>query len=153
MTALSQLDAYIEAEGPFEAVLAFSHGASLAAAYLMCKHYDNPSATPAFRCAVLVSPISAYDTVAYLEKGEIRVLANGDEKGPPIAIPTVLMWGETDERKGESQSYRTLCDQRLLEVYAHDGGHEVPGFGTKTSVQGAVKAMRRGISRAVLGTA
>jgi predicted esterase len=149
VTALDQLDAYIAAEGPFEGVLAFSQGAGLVATHLVRKHFLG-AASP-FRCAILIAPISVYDPAAYTERGEVRVL--GEEAGPLIHIPTVVMWGERDERKEESRGLVKLCEPSLVEVFVHEGGHEVPGLGVKESIPGAVKVVRRGVSLAALSAA
>ncbi|KAF2177056.1 hypothetical protein K469DRAFT_677761 [Zopfia rhizophila CBS 207.26] len=151
VTAVDDLEAYIAAEGPFDGVIAYSHGAGLAAMLLVRRQHLAPSAPPLFRVAILFSPISVYDPVAYAQRGEVRVLDSVGEGGAPaINIPTVMVYGEGDPRKGECEGVRNICNQECLWVYVHEGGHEVPGIGVKSALPETVKIARRGITTAEL---
>jgi predicted esterase len=152
MAALAQLDAYERAEGPFDAVLAFSQGAGLAAAFMMQRALAEPLRRPPFRCAVLVSCVWVYDPVAWAERGEVRTL-HGSALGEVVAVPTVHVWGARDPRRAESEGMRGFCKAELATVFVHGGGHEVPGLGAKEAVSGTVKAIRRGITLATLAEA
>ena len=89
--ALDYLDTYVAAEGPFDGVLGFSQGASLAAMHLVRKAIQAPTEAPPFKCAILISCAAVYDPVAYFERGEVRVL-DFERDGRPIKIPTVHIW-------------------------------------------------------------
>lgn len=143
VTALEHLDAYIAIEGPFDGVLAFSHSAGLAAMLLVCK----PNA---LKFAVFLSPVSVYDPMAYLERGEVRLLDPTSDGQSRINIPTAIVYGESDPRKHEAEALVALCDSAKRSVFVHEGGHEVPGIGVKSGIPGTVKAVRRASSSAEL---
>ncbi|RYO85438.1 hypothetical protein DL764_009174 [Monosporascus ibericus] len=150
ITALDNLEAYVETEGPFDGVIAYSQGAGLVAMLLVRRQYLQPQAERLFRCAILFSPVQVYDPVAYLERGEVRVL---DRLVPAMArfsIPVVIISGEADDRKAECQGLQAICDPALLNFFVHEGGHEVPGIGVQNGIAGTIKAARRGITQAEL---
>lgn len=151
IAALDNLEGYIKTEGPFDGVIAYSQGAGLAAMLLIRSQYLHPGDACLFRCAILFSPIRIYDPVAYLERGEIRVLEQLGPRTAPLPIPVVIIYGEADERKDECRGVQAICDPDLLYVFAHEGGHEVPSIGVKQDIPAVVKAARRGITRAELG--
>lgn len=150
VAALDSLESYIETEGPFDGVLAYSQGAGLAAMLLVRRQYLQPLARPLVRCALLFSPVQLYDPVAYLERGEVCVL---DRMAPGVAglpFPVVVVYGEADERGQECRGVENVCDPGLLSVFVHEGGHEIPGIGAKGGLSGTVRMARRGLARAEL---
>lgn len=148
IAALDQLEAYIEAEGPYDGVIAYSQGAGLATMLLVRRQHLNPEKAPLFKCAILFSPVQVYDPVAYIEQGAVVVL-NGDmPAAKQLQIPVSIIYGEADERKEEAKSVQTICSPDLLSVFVHRGGHEVPGAGSKGDLLEAVKIARRAIIRA-----
>jgi len=152
ITALDNLEAYVEAEGPFDSVLAYSQGAGLAAMLLIRRHLLQPQLRSMFRCAILFSPVQVYDPVAYVEKGEITVLDSLREGMTPVQLPIAIIYGDKDEKNTESAMVQRLCDPRHVSVFVHEGGHEVPGHGSKNGLSGAVKVARRCIIQAELLT-
>lgn len=150
ITALDNLESYIEAEGPFDGVIAYSQGAGLVAMLLARRQYLNPSGKCLFRCAILFSPIQVYDPMAYLERGEVRVLDQVSSSTAMLPIPVVVIYGDQDERKNECRMVQAICNPKLVSVFIHEGGHEVPGIGVKSGLPGTIKAARRGIARAEL---
>lgn len=145
VTALEQLDNYIAMEGPFDGVLGYSHGAGLAAMLLIAK----PNAVP-LKFAIFLSPVSVYDPAAYLERGEVQVLDGPKNGRPRINIPTAVVYGNSDPRKGESEALVAVCDSEKTFVFVHEGGHEIPGISVKSGLPGTVKVARRAISSAEL---
>lgn len=142
--ALTLLDEYIAAEGPFDGVIGFSQGASLAAMHIIRtaqRHAECP-----FKCAIFFSCSGLYDPAALVDQGEARKLDPVAE-GEIIRIPTIHIWGQKDLIKEESEILSKLCDKQVRTVFVHEGGHEVPGLGGKGTVIETVKAMRRGIDR------
>ncbi|CAL8579971.1 hypothetical protein XPA_005704 [Xanthoria parietina] len=93
--ALAQLESYIQIEGPFDGVLGFSQGASLAAAYLVRLSRDFPSRPLPFRCAIFFSGGPPFDPQA-LEQIEVRIV-DAEETGPILRLPTANIWGRNDE--------------------------------------------------------
>ena len=139
------MEEYIAAEGPFDGVIGFSQGASLAALHII-RATQGRTECP-FRCAIFFSCSGLYDPTALVEKGEAEKL-EPDLQRPLIRIPTVHVWGRSDPVKAESVLLGQLCDERLRTIFTHEGGHEVPGRGAGNTVIETVKAMRRGIDTA-----
>jgi predicted esterase len=141
---------YIATYGPFDAVLGFSQGAGLAAMLLMRQHYQSPTSPPSFKCAVFFSPVSIYDPVAYVERGELIVLSGMVNGIYPITIPTFVSYGKQDMRKDECEGLMKVCDPQALEVLVHGKGHEIPGTGHKAELVKAVKFVRRVVCKVEL---
>ena len=152
IAALDSLEAYVEAEGPFDGVMAYSQGAGLVAMLLVRRQCLCPDITPLFRCAILFSPGNVFDPLAYLETGEVKVLDRVPAGRSALSIPVVIIYGEEDEMGDGSSQFAALCNPDLLSVYVHEGGHEVPGLGANKGLQEAVKTARRGVIRAELAT-
>lgn len=120
--ALAQLDRYVEDEGPFDAVLGFSAGCTLASIYMMQKQQQGRQQP--FKCAVFLScgPIST-------EMGLLG-LQQGGPNGPNqrLRIPTAHIWGSADEVSTTSGAELfELCEAGpKRQMLVHDGGHEVP---------------------------
>ncbi|KAL8643786.1 MAG: hypothetical protein Q9226_008123 [Calogaya cf. arnoldii] len=148
-SAVEQLHAYVTDEGPFDGLLAFSQGASLAAMYLVHQSLQQSDDGLPIKVAILISSAAIYDPVAWLEQGQVRVL-NCASDGQPIKIPTAHIWGAKDELRTESEALSDLTDEKLKALYVHTGGHEVPGLSTQGAVQGTVQAVRRAIIMAML---
>ncbi|TAQ90859.1 hypothetical protein B7494_g787 [Chlorociboria aeruginascens] len=140
--AVDQLRAFIEAEGPYDGVFAFSQGATIAATLLS----QRTNSELPFKCAVFFSGLSAPDYDA-LKKGEIRML---DEAGI-LKLPTAHIWGKKDLLwSGSSERLSHLCDSGCRNVYLHEGSHEIPGPKLSGSVNETVKVIRRAIDQALL---
>ncbi|PCH08138.1 Serine hydrolase FSH [Penicillium occitanis (nom. inval.)] len=91
--ALLALDSFIEEEGPFDAVMAFSQGAALASSlmiYRLRKDPERESTSPTFRSAVFFSGGPPEDP-SDITSGSRRVM-NYQANGEIIGIPTVHIW-------------------------------------------------------------
>ena len=148
------MGAYIDAEGPFDGVLAFSQGAALAAMHIVRNTSQRiPRAAAAsgpvsrFKCAILISCGSVYDLNLLYEHGEMRALTS-DQDGQLIKIPTVHVWGESDYLRNQSRGVSELCQADLRAVFIHAGGHEVP----RSDEQGALAGMRKVVKRGIVTT-
>lgn len=130
-TAISQLDGYIENEGPFDAIMGFSAGAVLAAMYLASKTEPVP-----FKCAVFLSSGSDVEIDAVLGVG-------ADAKRQVIGIPSVHIWGSEDTMAPTGGAdLSQLCDPKTRLISIHDGGHELP---RKEYLTEAVQSIRKTI--------
>ncbi|KAI0904705.1 DUF341 domain protein [Ustulina deusta] len=156
LAALDNLDRYIAAEGPFDAVLAFSQGAALALAYIAQRWAQDPvreQLAPVFKCAVLFSPRNAYEAalqrIADITPATPALLHGNIATASVevIGIPTAHIWGRNDTDT-DASSVIGLCASAGRETYIHDGGHEIPGARTIASVKGCVQAIRRTVSTA-----
>lgn len=147
---MDNLEAYIESEGPFDGVMAYSQGAGLVAMLLVRRQYLTPDRAPLFRCAILFSPGHVFDPFAWLQNGETKVLDHIPAGMSALALPIVIMYGKSDALKHHSFQVAALCDPDLLSLHMHEGGHEVPSLSIKGGLLDAVKMARRGIIRAEL---
>ena len=147
--ALAQLERYIQEEGPFDGVLGFSQGATLAATYLARLSLDYPSRSLPFRCAIFFCGGIPFDSEA-LKLGDM-VLVDPGTTGPILGLSTANIWGRNDIIwPGSSEVLCELCDNEYKNVYIHDEGHSIPGPRAKEAVQGCVRAIRRAILTADL---
>jgi len=156
IAALDNLESYVLAEGPFDGVMAYSQGAGLAAMLLVRRQHLYPLEPPLFKCAIFFSPLQVYDPAAYAERGEVKVLGQGQEQehegggtaAAAVSIPTAIIYGVSDERKDECVGLQAICDATRLSVFVHEGGHQVPGLGAKDGLLGSVRMARRAITLA-----
>ena len=146
--ALDDLDAYITEEGPFDAVLAFSQGAALAATFIIRKFNQDPKQqhiNSVFKCAIFISGGIPRDPAALLYD-EMRSLDYPTD-GEVIPVPTAHIWGSNDLLSPSELS--RLCKSQGRTTFIHGGGHEVPGSRSKDAVTGTVHAIRRTIDKTV----
>ncbi|KAK7745869.1 hypothetical protein SLS53_002587 [Cytospora paraplurivora] len=151
--ALSDLEKFVEEEGPFDGVMAFSQGAGLAAALLIHQLQRAPREAklrPVFRCAIFFCGGVPEDPSAVY--GAARRLMSFEEDGEVIQIPTAHIWGAHDH------TYPTfgpvlskLCSSSQRADFIHHGGHEIPGPRDPDGVLNAVRAIQRAIQRATEG--
>ena len=141
MKALNDLEAFIAAEGPFDGVLAFSQGATLATTYIVRQARRDPATVP-FKCAIFFSGGIPCDP-SLLERGEVRELDFATD-GEVIRIPTANIWGRQDEMLW-GPALNQLCAASMRTSFVHDGGHEIPGSKMKDAVTESVNAIRRAV--------
>ncbi|KAE9365742.1 hypothetical protein N431DRAFT_445996 [Stipitochalara longipes BDJ] len=126
--ALTDLEEYIEENGPYDGVMAFSSGAGLAATLLILqerRHSTHNSALPMFKCAIFFCGGVPADPNVMLEQNEISILT--PEDGVLIKIPTAHIWGANDMLYPNfGPVLRSLCQKNIREEYIHGGGHEIP---------------------------
>lgn len=116
---------------------------------LLVRHYYRArDAPPPFKCAVLFSPVSVYDPVAYTERGEKKVLSGKVNGGYPISIPVAIIYGSRDERKAECEGLVETTNPKLREVFVHGGDHEIPGSALRRELLESVKLARRIVYKA-----
>ena len=145
LKALEDVRNYVEREGPFDAVMAFSQGASLAATYIAdWRSSGQPQKSDAdfnksgsgagpnpFNCAVFFSGGPPCD-VAALRRGEVRYL----DSVVVIDIPTVHVWGAKENvNKEDNIKLSKACNPKKMTILVHDGGHEPIGATKHNSMQ------------------
>lgn len=148
--AVDNLDKYIALEGPFDGILAFSQGASLAATLMIQRATQKQASplVPPFICAIFFSAAVPLDYAALLHNRIEEVSLSS--VGEVITTPTVHIWGRNDAKyRGMSDRLNKLCRQELRTDFIHSGGHEVPSSGSKDEVISAVNAIRRTITMAL----
>ncbi|KAI9148332.1 Esterase citA [Paramyrothecium foliicola] len=148
LACLLDLDAYVDAEGPFDGIMAFSQSVSLAGTWLV---YRQRRRLPSVRCCIFLSGgAMALDPDLLLE-GYMVPLPIG-KMGQVVTIPTAHIYGALDPHGAAAKEFSALCRAEVRSVYVHPGLHEVPGSGsgssTKEIVNLTVNAIRRVISLA-----
>ena len=146
--ALDDLEAFIARDGPFDGVLAYSHGAQLTAAMLGRLRSRDPFAQP-FSCAVFISGGIPYE-FACDDVKELRYV-DPVRSGVLVHIPTANIWGKNDvSYPGTSEVLSKLCRPEWNTTFVHTGGHNIPSSKAKSDLIGSVKAIRRTIDRALI---
>jgi pimeloyl-ACP methyl ester carboxylesterase len=145
--ATLDLETYIDVEGPFDAVLAFSHGAALVSTLLLGqKHSDNEGTAKIFqpfKCAVFLAAGVPWSLDALRNNELIRMDKTSKSR---ISIPTAHVWASNDPL-GPSMSavVEALCIPRVRHVCIHNEGHTVPGRRSAETLREAVNVIRRTI--------
>jgi predicted esterase len=147
LEALDDLDGLIEeADPPYDAILGFSQGSTLAATMLTRPKTDMQP--PPFKLAVFLSAGMAADHTS-LTQDEIRVLQHAKEGKDyrMISIPTAHIFADNDEvAPGQGRMLQSLCQESFMYSAVHRLGHRIPGNGDKKDLDAAVAAIRRAIA-------
>lgn len=152
--ALDYLDDLVAEEGPFDGVLGFSEGASLATAYLLrLAHRDQLHST--FRFSLLFAS-GGFD-MSYLQQtprqqggsaSSLRAPGMGTSEGwfRKLDIPTLHVIGDADELREKSSKMVQLWQAGSAIVVDHPDGHVIPKNGTSLArISAAVKALMQSI--------
>lgn len=143
---------FIEREGPYDGVIAFSQGGCLASTFIIHHIQQHPNKPLPFKCAIFLSSITPADPAA-LQNGTIRFLQPGEADGQPLVtgLATTHIWGRNDNHwPGMSEPLYKLCDAQKRNSFLHDEGHAIPAARAKDAVVGCVRAIRRTLDRAAL---
>lgn len=110
----------IALHGPFDGVLGFSHGGTLASAFMIHHAKMSPPKPPLFRCAVFVNSLPPFR----MNLGDFPVIDEGLEGY--ITIPTVSIAGEKDPLFDCSLALHRICEPSCSTFVVHGKGHDVP---------------------------
>jgi hypothetical protein len=133
--AYELLYSVIEEEGPFDGVLGFSHGATLAFQFLLQHAKKNPLEPDfaLFRCAVFMAGPPPF--------GEDGMrLRRSEGQGPLLRLPSVHIVGKQDFLYQETLNLHGFCEEKSAKLLTHEKGHLVPR--DKESTGSMVKAIR-----------
>ena len=149
--AVDDLRDYISAEGPFDAIIAFSQGASVAAALLLeMQLHATPlegSRSRSLSCAIFFAGRLPYIDAA--PKQSIDTIFPNSEENTFIDMPTAHIWGANDDLEpGQPQYLTEICKPDGVFTYVHEGGHDIPGSGRDKALIGTVRVIRRALDRA-----
>lgn len=146
---LIDLRNYLAVEGPFDGVIAFSQGVTVASTLIVQHARRNPCAPPVFKCAIFFSGGQPCDP-DLLDCGKLRLM-NFEEDGEVINLPTATIWGRNDPLPWIGEIDRVCAVNRRI-VYIHDGFHEIPGPKLKEGVTDCVNVIRRVVDMAEKNT-
>lgn len=110
----------ISIHGPFDGVLGFSHGGTLAAGFLIHHAKMLPQEPPLFRCAIFVNSLPPFR----MHPGEYPVIDEGLEGY--IQIPCVNVAGAKDPLFECSLALHQICDPQRSTFVVHGKGHDIP---------------------------
>ena len=136
---------FIQTQGPFDGLMGFSEGASVAAT-LMVENSIRPFAD--LKCAVLFCALDTVDPTRLLsETSAIRPL-NPAEDGILVSVPTAHIWSVCDEvASGSSQKVSGIFEESAKEVLIHSLGHDIPGSRSDEYLHEAIRVIERTIER------
>ncbi|KAG9506472.1 hypothetical protein J7337_000003 [Fusarium musae] len=146
LAAIDDLWEYIAEEGPFEGVLGFSQGASLAAMIIARARHSNP---PPFQFAIFFCAGLPYCEKS-LSAGEVKFLRAEDTKGPVIHVPTAHIFGKKDPDVNDSKAMIELCHPWGRVLLDHGAGHEIPRVPVEM-VDDMARAVEKVVTKAVIG--
>ncbi|KAJ5543591.1 DUF341 family oxidoreductase [Penicillium sp. DV-2018c] len=118
--AYEQLSETVALEGPFDGILGFSHGGTLAAGFMIHQAKMYPNQPAPFRCAIFINSLPPFR----MEPGKRPVIDEGLEGY--ISIPCVHIAGAKDPYYEYSLALHRLCAERYSIFAVHGKGHEVP---------------------------
>ena len=122
-------------DGPFDGVLAFSEGCSVAASLMLRR--ATQAKTSLFNFALFFCAISAF----HLDRPG-AILA--DECPDRINVPTLHVVGARDPALLSSMTLYNLCNQESAALYDHGKGHTIPwGPHTEKITSGFREVVRR----------
>lgn len=110
----------IALDGPFDGILGFSHGGTLAAGFLIHHAKMYPHQPPLFRCAIFVNSLPPFR----MNPGEHPVIE--EELEGYIRIPCVNIAGAKDPLFDYSMALHRICDPRQATFVVHGKGHDIP---------------------------
>ncbi|KAF1988943.1 hypothetical protein K402DRAFT_327594 [Aulographum hederae CBS 113979] len=143
LDSFDQIYDIIEENGPFDGVIGFSQGATIAAAMLLHHHRQHPLDPPyaLFKYSVLVS------AAAIVDVDPIPILRDGKRRRL-IQIPTLHVLGEEDDLFGEGIAMSKICAPQIASVLVHKQGHVIPR--DPPTVKAVVKAVEALHHRAMI---
>lgn len=137
--AVDDLAEYVASEGPFDGVLGFSQGATLAATLLARKMSPSPFAFAVFICAG--PPLSPH----HLDIGMVQYHDPADG-GEILMLPATIIVGARDTGRDGSIKLAECCQKGTRSLFEHERGHEIPQ--QKEVTQQMAAAIQRTIAHA-----
>jgi hypothetical protein len=144
LNALNNLENFLEIDGPYDGVIAFSQAVSLVSTWMIQQIKEGKTIESTFKCAVFLSTAAAPVDYKALQEGRVQPTTAGEE-GEIIDIPTAHVWGVGDQFADQAKHFSQLCKADVGSQYVHGGGREIPGSGSKNAVTKSVNVIRRAI--------
>ncbi|KAM0145727.1 hypothetical protein ACHAQE_011113, partial [Botrytis cinerea] len=146
---LKEINDYLNENGPFDGVMAFSLGCMVAAGLVTYhQQFENVTHTVSsqLKCAIFFSAPMASEPGSRYEEGRQIDWFSYREM---ICVPTAHIWGasETDIPGECASPLRSICQKDLRSIFIHEGSHEIPGFRDERGLTGVVKCIQRTIDR------
>ncbi len=149
-TAMRSLDAYVDENGPFDGVMAFSQSVGLVGTWLLSRQRRRLASV---RCAVFFSGGSTPVDPDVLGEGILMPLpVAGINKAVAevITIPTAHIYGSADPYSASAASFAEVCREDASFTFIHPGAHEVPGSGSGSSSKDVLNHTVNTIRRVIM---
>lgn len=117
---MDRLNKLLDSEGPFDAVLGFSHGACIAATLLhdnITKSKDR-GVPSMFKMGIFLCGTPPYN----LTEGGVLL---ADTAGQVFELPTIHMIGSADPLIDLALALYNLCNPDTAEIFDHGRGHQL----------------------------
>lgn len=119
--ALSYLYRIMEKEGPFDGIIGYSEGATVAATLILHeqRRFETEGIEPMFKCALFFAgwpPMSP----------DLDSMVLADESELMITIPTCHIIGSLDPYLAGSMALFNICDMDNAYLFDHGKGHTLP---------------------------
>ncbi|QKX56786.1 uncharacterized protein TRUGW13939_03893 [Talaromyces rugulosus] len=111
----------MERDGPFDGIIGYSEGATVAATLLLHeqRRFEVEGRVPMFKCAVFFAGWPPMNP-------DLNAVVLADESDLQITIPTCHVIGSLDPYLGGSMSLYNLCDLDTAFLFDHAKGHTLP---------------------------
>lgn len=109
---------------------------------------ENHPLQPIFKVAIFFSATTPAEASLFMENGALKPF-EGDQ-GTMIHISTAHIWGRNDVLwRKSSEDVARMCFSEKRSIFVHDGFHEIPGGGDKSTIIETVHTIRRAIDAAM----
>lgn len=117
---LDRLNAIVDSEGPFEAILGFSHGACIAATVLEDNiRKSRANGVPSmFKLGIFLCGVPPYN----MRTGGLLL---ADTDGIIFQLPTIHVIGSNDPLIHCALALYNVCDPDTAEIFDHGRGHQL----------------------------
>ena len=129
--AYALLEDTLAEKGPFDGLLGFSHGGTLAAGYLghLAKKRQDLRNLPV-RCAVFLNALPPFRVKNFIKgksrSRDIKEFFHDEGLEGCLTLPTLHVVSEADFIYQQSMKLYDICDSRSKLLIKHDGGHGIP---------------------------
>ncbi|PFH62220.1 hypothetical protein XA68_14499 [Ophiocordyceps unilateralis] len=143
------LVAFIASRGPFDGLMAFSEGASVAATLMTeLARPDSQEPVPGIRCAVFFCGLPPLNLQLRQTDRPIALLDSAVD-GVSVRVPTAHIWSSAGQVLPDAGRHlAALCDPDTREELIHDLGHQVPGSLSEKGLRQTVRVIERTLERA-----
>ncbi|KAH8647455.1 serine hydrolase FSH, partial [Tricladium varicosporioides] len=119
--ALDYLYGIMEEEGPFDGIIGYSEGATIAATLILHeqRRFETDGIPPMFKCALFFAGWPPMNP-------ELDTIVLADETDLTITIPTCHIIGSLDPYLAGSMALYNICDMDTAYLFDHAKGHTLP---------------------------
>ncbi|KAK2612509.1 hypothetical protein QQS21_001447 [Conoideocrella luteorostrata] len=149
LDAIDQLGKFILSNGPYDGVIAYSHGAQLVVPMLARLLVRHPT-SQRFKGATFFSGGTPFDFDVTSNRQHLNHI-DPLKTGILLNFPTANIWGQNDQQyPGTSQILSMISRPEWCTEFVHSSGHGIPRPRDQQDVQGCMKAIRRTIGLALV---